>query len=330
MALAVLTGASGLLGANLAIELLRQGHTVRATRRGTSKVAQLDGHAIEWVTADLSDVEALTRAFRGADVVFHCAAMTSIVKKVFPSIRQANVEGTAHVVEAVRKSGARRLVYCSSTVAVGLSENGEPCDESAVWNFDKFRLDDAYVTTKHQAEELLLAEVKKGDLDAVVVNPGFMFGPLDTRPSSGRFIVEVVRGRAPGKSPGFNSFVDVRDVARGMVLAWHKGRAGERYILAGENVDYGTMMDLVAKVAGVKAPRFYVPRVFSYPLGWFGDLQELMGKEPLINSIALRHGFGTRFLFSSAKAERELGWTRGPLEDAIRDALAWFKQAGML
>jgi dihydroflavonol-4-reductase len=150
------------------------------------------------------------------------------------------------------------------------------------------------------------------------------------RPSSGKLILEVAKRKAPGKTTGFNSFVDVRDVARGMVLAWQKGKTGERYILAGENLTWGEVMELVAKVAGVRPPRFYIPRLLSFPVGWVGDVQGLLGKEPLINSMALRHAYGTRFRFSSAKAERELGWTRGPLEVAIADALAWFRGAGML
>jgi dihydroflavonol-4-reductase len=329
MALATITGASGLLGSNLAVELLKQGHQVRATRRGTSKVSQLEGHAIEWVTADLSDVEALAKAFTGADVVFHCAAQVGVEAKVTRALHEANVVGTQNVLAAFKKSGAKRMVYCSSTVAVGLSENGQPCTESAQWNFEKYGLADGYVTTKHQGELLALAAVKEG-LDLVVVNPGYLLGPMDVRPSSGKFVLEVAKGKTPGKSPGFNNFVDARDVARGMVLTWQKGRTGERYILGGENEEYGRMMDRVAKVAGVKPPRFYFPQWLAAPIGWVGDLQELMGGNPMLTSIALRHAWGKRFIFTSAKAEKELGYTHGPLEDAIRDGLAWFKQAGML
>jgi dihydroflavonol-4-reductase len=329
MALAAITGASGLLGSNLAVELLKQGHQVRATRRGTSKVSQLEGHAIEWVTADLSDTAALARAFTGADVVFHCAAAVSVKAKVTPELRESNVGGTARVLEAVQQAKVKRLVHCSSTVAVGLSEDGQPCTEASPWNFEKYGLADGYVTTKHLAEELVMAEAKKG-LDVVVGNPGYMFGPMDVRPSSGKFILEVAKGKTPGKSSGFNNFVDVRDVARGLMLCWQKGRAGERYILGGENVEYGQMIDRVARVAGVKAPRFYVPKLLAAPIGWVGDVQEAMGKEPLLNTIALRHAYGTRFIFSCAKAERELGYTHGSLDVAIADALAWFRQAGML
>src|SRR5690606_23007238 len=127
------------------------------------------------------------------------------------------------VADAVRRAGVARLVHCSTVGAVGLSVDGEPCTEEARWNFGEHGLDDAYVTTKHQAEELVRAEVAKG-LPAVIANPTYMFGPLDRRPSSGRMILEVVRGRVPGWTEGVNNFVDVRDVARGMLLVHDHGR----------------------------------------------------------------------------------------------------------
>ena len=167
MARAVITGASGLVGSNLAVELLRQGHTVRATRRSGSKVQQLDGHAIEWVGASLEDVASLKEAFAGADVVFHCAAQVGVSRRAPAAMARANVDGTRHVIEAVRATGVGRLVHCSTVGAVGLSEDGRPCTESARWNFPEYGLDDGYTTTKYQAELLVGEEVKKG-LDAVV------------------------------------------------------------------------------------------------------------------------------------------------------------------
>src|SRR5262245_50232044 len=142
--LAVVTGASGLLGGNLAIELIAQGHHVRATRRGRSHVTHLEDFPIEWVTADLQDEDALARSFVDADVVFHCAAQVSIVRRVTPELRAANVDGTQRVLKAVRKGGAKRLIHCSTVGAVGLSEDGRPCDESATWNFDKLGMADGY------------------------------------------------------------------------------------------------------------------------------------------------------------------------------------------
>jgi dihydroflavonol-4-reductase len=327
---AVVTGASGLLGGNLVIELLERGHSVRATRRGTSKVAHLADLAIDWVTADLDDVGALTEAFLGADVVFHCAALVSVRRRPTPALVRANVDGTKHVLAAVRAANVKRLVHCSTVGAVGLSDDGAPCTEEQRWNFPEHDLDDGYVTTKHEAEELVRAAAAAG-LDAVIANPSYMLGPLDARPSSGKLIVNVISGKVPGRTPGWNNFVDVRDVAKGMLLVWQKGRAGERYILGGENLPYADVFDRIARIAGVKAPTWNIPRLLAAPLGWVGDLREAMSDaEPLINTMTVRYGYCKAFIFSSEKAERELGYTTRPIDDAIRDAIAWFRAHGML
>jgi dihydroflavonol-4-reductase len=327
---AVVTGASGLVGGNLALELLAQGHTVRATRRSEASTRHLEGHPIEWLPGDLDDVGALTAAFEDADVVFHCAALVSILRRPTPELVATNVDGTRNVIVAVRAARVPRLVHCSTVGAVGLSEDGEPCTEDAPWNFARYGLDDGYVTTKHRAELLVHDAVRDG-LDAVIVNPTYMFGPYDAKPSSGRMIIGVIERHAPGHSTGSNNFVDVRDVARGMLLAWQKGRTGERYILGGNNMTYDACFRLIARVAGVPPLTWRVPRPIASLVGLLGDLQHLWtGKEPLVTSTSVRWAYTDRFQFSSAKAERELGYRHGPLERAIADAVAWFRAHGML
>ena len=327
---AVVTGASGLLGGNLALELIAQGHAVRATRRSAASTEHLAGHPIEWVPGDLDDVAGLRNAFAGADVVFHCAALVSILRRPTRALVATNVDGTRNVIEAVRAARVARLVHCSTVGAVGLSENGKPCTEQARWNFAEHGLDDGYVTTKRHAEDVVEGAVKEG-LDAVVVNPTYMLGPYDAKPSSGKMIVGVVLRQAPGYTSGSNNFVDVRDVARGMVLAWQKGARGERYILGGENMRYADLFRLIAQVAGVPPLTWAVPRAIANLVGLAGDVQHwLSGKEPFITTNSVRWGYCSTFQFSSAKAHRELGYTHGPLEPAIADAIAWFRARGTL
>jgi len=328
MARAAITGASGLLGGNLAAELIRAGHEVVAIRRAGTKVAHLDDLAIQWCEAELADVAALTRAFTGADCVFHCAAAVTVKREVTPDMTAANVTGTANVIEAVIAAKVPRLVHTSSVVAVGLSTDGRPCDETARWNFDTEGLLDAYAITKHQAEELVHAA--RDRIDAVIVNPTYMFGPRDAKPSSGKLIVDVVRRRVPGWTPGYNNFVDVRDVARGMIAAWQRGRRGERYILAGHDMTYRDIMNAIARAAGVKPPRLRVPRPAAWLVGKWGDLVERRGKEPVVNSTQIRYAYTDRFRFKSDKAARELGYAPGPLEPALRDAIDWFRGRGIL
>jgi dihydroflavonol-4-reductase len=324
-----ITGASGLLGANLAAELLHAGHGVRATRRASTKAAHLDGLAIEWVEGDLADAAKLADAFRGVDVVFHCAAQVGVTRRATPAMVSANVEGTRVVLDAVKRAGVKRLVHCSTVAAVALSSDGAPCTEDTPYNIDARGMADGYGTTKREAERIVLEAVAQG-LDAVIANPCYMFGPYDAKPSSGKLIVDVVRGKIPGLTPGKNNFVDVRDVARGMVRVAEKGRTGERYILGGENLTYADIITRIARIAGSKPPTWNIPRAVSAPAGWFGDLFETLGGEPLITSVTLGFGYCPDFIFSSEKAKRELGYTTSPLDDAIRDAIGWFRAQGML
>jgi dihydroflavonol-4-reductase len=327
VSVAVVTGASGLLGSNLCEALIADGHRVRATRRGSTKIDHLSDLAIEWVDADLDDAAALARAFAGADVVFHCAAVVSVQKDVSPELERANVGGTRNVLEAVRAAKVPRLVYTSSVVAIGLSDDGAPVDETARWNFDEHELADGYAITKHQAEELVRAAT---DLDCVIVNPAWMCGPRDAKPSSGKLIVELAKRKVPGWTPGFNNFADVRDVARGMIAAWRRGRRGERYLLLGHEMTYRDFFRLVARTVGVAPPRLYMPYFAARIVGRLGDRREARGKPALANSTQVRYAYSDRFRFTGQKAVRELGYTIGPLDDAIRDAVAWFRAHDML
>lgn len=328
MSRVAITGATGLLGSNLAAALLAAGHDVAAIRRAGSKVAHLDDLKIEWHEADLDSVPAMARAFQGADAVFHCAAAVTVKRQVTPEMTAVNVTGTSHVIDAVIAANVRRLIHTSSVAAVGLSTDGQPCDETATWNFDREGLVDAYAITKRRAEDVVHAA--RARVDAVIVNPTYMFGPRDIRPSSGKLLIDIVRRRVPGWTPGYNNFVDVRDVARGMIAAWQRGQRGERYILAGHDMTYGDLMREAARVAGVAPPRMRIPRPFATLYGAWGDLVERLGGDPVVNSTQIRYAFTDRFRFRSDKAARELGYQISPLEPALRDAIAWFRAHGML
>ncbi|HEY4058908.1 MAG TPA: NAD-dependent epimerase/dehydratase family protein [Kofleriaceae bacterium] len=328
MSRVAITGASGLLGGNLAAILSAEGHRVVATRRAGSKVDHLAHVDIDWRDADLDDTAALTRAFTDCAAVFHCAAAVTVVREVSPAMHAANVTGTANIIEACVRAHVARLIHTSSVVAVGLTTNGIPSDETATWNFDQLGLEDAYSITKRDAEDIVRKNLSR--LDSVIVNPGYMIGPLDARPSSGRLIIEVLRRRVPGTTPGINNFADVRDVARGMIAAWHRGRRGERYILLGHEMSYADFFRLVARIGKVKPPRFAIPWPIAYLVGKAGDLMERLHREPLANSVQMKFAYTDKFRFASTKAAKELGYTVSPLEPAIRDAIRWFEENGKL
>ncbi|MCC7536953.1 MAG: NAD-dependent epimerase/dehydratase family protein [Deltaproteobacteria bacterium] len=324
-----ITGASGLVGGNLAALLVGDGHDVTCTKRPGSRVAHLGHLAVRWTDAELADVSALASAFEGAQVVFHCAAAVGIAPTVTKELEETNVVGTRHVIDAVRRAGVRRLVHCSTTAAVGLSVDGADVDETARWNFAELGLADGYAITKRDAEDVVRGAVRDG-LDAVIVNPTYMFGPYDARPSSGKMLIDVVRRQMSGGTPGVNNFVDVRDVVRGMWAAAEKGRTGERYILGGENWTYFEAFTRIARTAGVRPPRFVVPWPVAATVGKIGDLGRVMGRDTIVHSLSVKWAYCTRFRFTSRKAETELGYRHGPPEEGIRAALEWFRANGML
>lgn len=336
MTLVALTGASGLLGSNLLVALRAAGIDVRALYRSDRTIAHLRNldatRGTTWVTADLDDEDALARAFDGVDAVFHVAAMVSIVATVTPGLTRANVDGTRHVVNACRRARVKRLIHTSSIVTTGLApDTTSLATEESPWNFAEEGLDDGYCVTKKQAEDVVIDAVETTDLDAVIVNPGYLFGPMDSKPSSGKMILDTALGKVPGLAPGGNVFTDVRDVARGSIAAWQVGVRGERYILGGHNRSYRDVLPLIAARAGVRPPRLMVPRAVGAVIGAVGDLSHrVTGREPLLTSAAARWMFCSRFRVSSAKAEAALGYRISPLEGAIDDALAWFRSSGRL
>lgn len=324
-----ITGASGLLGGNLAITLCEQGHDVVATRRAGSRVSHLAPWPITWADADLGDPSALVRAFRGCDIVFHAAALVSVRRQPTPAMVATNVDGTRHVLDAARDAGVARVVHTSTVSAVGLATDGSPCTETSPFNFYENGVDDGYVRTKHAAERVVATAVA-GGMDVVTVNPTFMLGPYDARPSSGQLLLALAQGRLPGYTAGCNDFVDVRDVAAGMIAAAERGRTGERYILSGEGLSYQEAFRRFAAVIGCSAPRFALPRWAAQLAGWVGDLQERWSDaEPQVNSATVAWGYCDTYRFSSAKAERTLGYTYRPIEHAVADAMAWFRANGM-
>ena len=328
MAHAVITGASGLLGANLAAELIAQGHTVTATRRPSTDTSSLADLPIKWVCADLGSAAELCGVFAGAEVVFHCAACVSTRRTITPAIEAVNVGVTRAVVEAAIAAGTPRVVYTSTANTIGPAPEGTPADEQTPWAMDKAGLASAYAVTKWRAEILVQRACDK--LDTVIVNPTYLVGPRDARPSSGRLIVEIANRRVPYWTPGYNNFADVYEVARGMIAAWFNGKRGERYILGGQELTYRDFTERVAWVTGVDPPRRRLPYSVAWIAGKAGDLLEITGRETTVNSISVRYAFTNRYRFRSDKAVRELAYVVGPIEPAIRNAVTWFRTRGMI
>ncbi|NDC53838.1 MAG: NAD-dependent epimerase/dehydratase family protein [Planctomycetia bacterium] len=217
----VVTGATGLVGNNVLRLLVRRGKRVRAVVRSAGRA--LAGLHVQVATAALADERALQEAIDGASAVVHSAALVHCGWRHRDEMRAANVEGARLVARAARRAGAR-LVHVSSVDAIGLTRDGSPADEETA---PGVMPECPYVVTKREAERAVLDEIGRG-LDAVIVNPVYMIGPWDWKPSSGRMLLEVGAGKGLFAPPGANDFVDVRDVAEGILAALERGRTTAR------------------------------------------------------------------------------------------------------
>ena len=321
--LTLVTGATGLVGNNVLRMLLDRGEAVRALARETSDPRPLEGLDVEVVRGDVCDADAVRRACEGVTCVIHSAGYVQIGRSNLDRHRRINVEGTRNVAEAARAEGAR-LIHVSSCDAVGVRSLEEPADEETPLN-DPPPV--PYVITKREGEGVVLGLVAEG-LDAVIVNPGFMLGPWDWKPSSGRMLLEVGSGKGFLAPRGWFSLCDVRDVAQGILAAIERGQAGRRYILAGVTLSYLDAWRLFAEATGARRPWCRAGPLMLRVAGWGGDLwTRLTGHEPAVNSGALALARLPKS-YTSRRAETELGYTIRPTQETIRDAWAWFQEHG--
>jgi len=321
----LVTGATGLVGNNVVRLLLNRGRRVRVLVRpdGSSAGRPLAGLQVDTAPAGLLDEPGMRRAVEGAACVVHSAAMVHVGWRNLDEMRRVNVDGTRIVAQAARRAGAR-LIHVSSVDALGLRPDGVPADEETT---PGGMLECPYVVTKREAERAVLEEVDRG-LDAVIVNPVYMIGPWDWKPSSGRMLLEVGAGRGTFAPPGSNDFVDVRDVAQGIFAAMTGGRTGRRYILGGQPLSYLDAWRIFARISGRMQPLGVAPTALVHVAGWCGDVASLFLRQELpVNSAAT----GMSMLphnFSCSRAEAELGYTRRPFEAAAQDAWDWFVEHG--
>lgn len=321
----LVTGATGLVGNNVVRQLLDQGRRVRVLVRETSDHRPLDGLNIERVCGDIGDQESVRRACRGASCVIHSAGYVQIGHRQLAIHREINVEGSRNVARAAREAGIR-MIHVSSVDALGVRSLREPSDET---NLAPMSNRCAYVIGKREAEQAVLEEHAQG-LDVVITNPGFMLGPWDWKPSSGRMLVEVAKGRGLLAPRGHFSVCDVRDVAAAIIAAIEKGRSGQRYILAGHTMSYLETWRLFAQITGARKPLFAPGPAILWIGGQLGDLFGWMaGKEYDLNSAAIAVARLPK-AFSSDKAKRELGYRMRPVLESAQAAYEWFREYGYL
>jgi dihydroflavonol-4-reductase len=325
----LVTGGSGFVGAAVVRQLLQAGHAVRALIRPTSTRTNLVKLPIEIVQGDLRDAASLTRAMAGVRFVFHVAADYRLWARHPQDIVRTNVEGTRALMEAALHSGVERIVYTSSVATLKARPGGAPSDER--FPLEAASAIGAYKYSKVVAERLVETMVAERNLPAVIVNPSTPIGPRDVRPTpTGRIIVEAAAGRMPAYVDTGLNLVHVDDVALGHLLALEKGRIGERYVLGGQDVLLGAMLREIARQIGRSSPKLRLPRRLIFPVAYAAEaVAYFTDREPFVTTTGLRLA-KDRMFFTSAKAERELSYRARPYDEAIADAIAWFRQYGYL
>ncbi|MDC7787708.1 NAD-dependent epimerase/dehydratase family protein [Rhodoplanes sp. TEM] len=323
----LVTGASGFLGAAVANVLRRDGFRVRVLVRPTSPRENLDP-SDEVVTGDLTDRASLARAMHGVRHLFHVAADYRLWASDPSVLFRVNVDGTRLVMEEALRAGVERVVYTSSVATLRLAE-GVVADETMPLDAD--HAIGAYKKSKVLGERVVEEMVARERLPAVIVNPSTPIGPRDVKPTpTGRIIVEAAGGRMPAFVDTGLNLAHVDDVAAGHLLALRRGEVGERYILGGENVFLRDMLIEIARRVGRRPPRLELPRRALFPLAWAAEgVAKLTGREPFVTADGLRLA-KYRMFFDDKKARREIGYVSRPWQDGIADALAWFRQAGMV
>lgn len=327
---ALVTGASGFIGSAVLRRLLEAGHEVRALVRPQSDRRNLAGLRCEVVTGDLANAASLEAAAGGCDALFHVAADYRLWVPDPESIYRTNVEGTRSLMRAALRGRVKRVVYTSSVATLGLIPDGSPADEDT-----PSRLADMighYKRSKFLAEDAVRRLVREEGLPAVIVNPSAPLGPRDVRPTpTGRMIVQAASGKMPAYVDTGLNVVHVDDVAEGHVLAHARGRAGERYILGGENMSLRQILEEVARLTRRSPPGIRLPHDIVLPVAYLAEAVARMtgGREPIVTVDGVK--LAKKFMyFTSDKARRELGYRARPAREAISDAIAWFRDNGYL
>jgi len=322
----LITGASGFLGSHLTREMYRQGYEVRVLVRQGANLAAITDVPCE-VFYGCIDVQAdVLEAVAGCDVVVHTASLTGQYGISFETYEQVNVTATRYVVEACLQHQTERLVYVSTANTLAPGSKLEPGTE--LNGFTLFKANSGYINSKYLAQQYVLEQVARRGLPAVVLNPTFMIGPQDLKPSSGQLVLHGLNRRLVLYPPGGKNFVHVRDVCRGVMNAIDKGRPGDCYLLAGSNMSYKEFFSMVTRVSGRPVVLLQIPGVILRLGGLLGSLLERLTRRPQRLTQTTAYLLCLDNYYSGRKSERELALHYQPAEEMVNEAVTWFRQNG--
>jgi len=320
----LVTGATGFLGSAIVRELLKDGREVRVLVRKGTDTENIAGLSVETAEGELLDKASLKSALKGCDALYHAAAYYSLWDKNKRLIYDINVGGTRNILEAALDLNLKKAVYTSTVGCIGLNGDGSPANEETP--LDAATLSNDYKLSKYQAEQVAREFYQKG-LPLVIVNPSTPVGPRDIKPTpTGKIILDFLQRKMPAYLDTGLNLIDVADCARGHILAEQKGVPGERYILGNRNMSLREILLELEKITGLRAPSVKMPYWVAYTAGWVCEAlsNHLTGTPPAVplGGVKMARYF---MYFDSSKAVRELGLPQNPVENALAQAVQWFK-----
>jgi len=323
----LVTGAAGFLGSHVARQLVARGDEVRVLLRASSTNRAIADLSLEYVTGDLRDPASLDRAMKGIKRVFHVAADYRLWARRSREIYDSNVGGTKNLLEAAKRAGVEQLIYTSTVATIAVDRPQLPNE------FTDARLQEMvghYKRSKWMAEREVL-NAAKGGLPVIVAMPTTPVGPWDWKPTpTGKIILDFLNGKMPGYVETGLNFVGVEECAAGHLLIAEKGKLGERYLLGGENLTLKAMLDMLAKITGLRAPALKIPHGLALGVAYANTVfSRLLGREPGIPIEGVKIARHMMFVDCS-RAKRELGFQAGPVAVALERAVRWYEANGYI
>ncbi|MGK5091358.1 SDR family oxidoreductase [Deltaproteobacteria bacterium TL4] len=322
-ALTLVTGATGFIGSQVVLQLLKSGASVRVLVRTPEKLADfgLQSHPeLNVCRGDLLDPKTIASALEGVETIYHIAGFISTLHRDQEKIHQLNYDITKNLFDACKQHSISKIVYLASIFGLGGGTQA-PVNEETPFNLNYFPVD--YVQSKRKIE-IYARQCAKEGLPLVFMYPGFCYGPGDVYISSSRMIELFLQRKLPAYIPGGQNAMDVRDAAQGLILGMKKGQIGERYIIGGDNKTYQELFKILSQLTHLSAPRIKLPPKVGQIVG---GLMELIRKDPLIDFQSATM-MGQFWYYDSSKATRELGYQTRPLQETFRDAIIWFCENG--
>ncbi|MGB9430790.1 MAG: hopanoid-associated sugar epimerase [Candidatus Acidiferrum sp.] len=321
----LVTGAAGFLGSHVTRQLVARGESVRVLMRASSNNRAISDLSLEYVTGDLRDATSLERAMDGMKRVFHVAADYRLWAKNPQEIYDSNVGGTKNLLGAAKSAGIEQLVYTSTVATIAVDRPELPNE------FTGARLDEMighYKRSKWMAEQEVLAAAREG-LPALVAMPTTPVGPWDWKPTpTGKIILDFLNGKMPGYVETGLNFVGVEECAAGHLLVSEKGKVGERYLLGAENLTLKGLLDVLARITGLRAPSMKIPHGVALGVAYVESaFSRLVGKEPQIPVEGVKIAQHKMFVDAS-RAVRELGFQPGSVTSALERAVRWYQANG--